>query len=272
MWDRPHPGVYRVAGQTESRLADLWVAALAVGPTAVISHESAALIHGAERLRPQPISLNVRHGWHHRLPGIVVHQIDDLVERHQRTWNGLTVSTPPRTVVDLGATQPERAVGQVADDLVRSRRTSYSAISSVLASIARPGKPGLHIVARVLEARTGGYVPSASALEEALFATLAAGGLPPPARQIPLPGRGPVRGLVDGAYLDAKIVLEADGRRWHARVEAARRDRERDAQVVRAGWVPLRFVHEQIVEEPAEVCAIVAEARARRLALLNPAA
>src|SRR3546814_14816748 len=90
--------------------------------------------------------------------------------------------------------------------------------------------------------------------------------------QIPLPGRGPTRGIADGGYLDAQIVLEADGRRWHGRLKAARRDRERDAQVVRAGWVPLRFVYEQLVHDPAEVCAVVAETRATRLALLNRAA
>src|SRR3546814_15933285 len=83
--------------------------------------------------------------------------------------------------------------------------------------------------------------------------------------QIPLPGRGPTRGIADGGYLDAQIVLEADGRRWHGRLKAARRDRERDAQVVRAGWVPLRFVYEQLVHDPAEVCAVVAETRATRL-------
>jgi very-short-patch-repair endonuclease len=78
--------------------------------------------------------------------------------------------------------------------------------------------------------------------------------------------------LVDGAYADARMVLEADGRRWHERLAASRADRERDAQVVRAGWVPLRFVYEQIVDEPAEVCAIVEDTRRGRLALLGRAA
>jgi hypothetical protein len=271
-WNRYHPGVYSVAGTPRSRVLDLWVAVLAVGADAVLSHESAALLHGAERLPLEPITLNVRHGSHHRIPGLFVHQIDDLTDRHRTQWRGLPVSTPARTVVDLGATCAQAIVGRIADDLVRSGRTTYAAISSVLASLTRPGKPGLVSVANVLEERGDGYVPSASVLEDALFAALAAGGLPAPERQVPLPGRGAIRGLVDGAYRDARMVLEADGRRWHARVEAARRDRERDAQVVRAGWVPLRFVHEQIVGDPGEVCAVVEETRERRLALFRHAA
>jgi hypothetical protein len=241
---------------------------LAVGPDAVVSHETAALLHGAEHLPIAPVTLTAPHGSHHRLTDVFVHQIGDLRPWQRTTRRGLPVSTPARAVVELGATQPPRVVGRVADDLVRGGRTSYGAISAVLADVARPGKPGVALVGRLLDARGDGYVPPASELERAMFDVLAAGGLPPPERQVPLPGRGAVAGVVDAAYRDARMVLEADGRRWHTRMEAARRDRERDAQVVRAGWVTLRFVYEQIHHEPADVCAVVADTRAGRLALL----
>lgn len=251
---------------------DLWIAVLGAGPSAVVSHESVALVHGAEKLPTRPVTLTVPHGGHHRLPGVLVHQIDDLAPSHRANWQGLTVSSPPRAVVELGATRSLSVVGRVADDLVRARRTTYSAIAAVLAAVTRPGKPGLGTVAAVLSERSDGHVPASSVLEEALFAALSAGGLPDPVRQVPLPGRGPLRGLVDAAYPDALIVIEADGRRWHSRVDAARRDRERDAQVVRAGWVPLRFVYEQVLEDPAAVCAVVAETLGRRITQLAGAA
>lgn len=108
---------------------------------------------------------------------------------------------------------------------MNARRTTLGAISAVFAQVARPGKPGMDTLASVLDERGDGYVPPTSELERGLFDTLDAGGLPPPARQIPLPGRGVVPGVADGGYLDALILLEADGRRWHARVQAARRDR-----------------------------------------------
>jgi very-short-patch-repair endonuclease len=167
-------------------------------------------------------------------------------------------------VVELGATQPIGVVGRVADDLISARRTTLAAIAAVLNDVARPGKPGLVRVARVLEERGPGYVPPQSELERALFAALAAGGLPEPLRQVPLPGRGGTRGLVDAAYPEARVLLEADGRRWHTRVDDLRRDRERDAQAVRAGWVPLRFVYEQVVHDPQGVCSVVADTLAVR--------
>lgn len=271
-WTRLHAGVYTAGGTPGSRDLELWAAVLAVGGSVVLSHESAAILHGAERLSLHPITLTNPHGGHHRIDGVVVHQIDDILPAHRTTLRGLPVSTPARAVVELGATQPVGEIGRVADDLVRERRTSYAAIAAVLAAVARPGKPGIEKLGVVLDERSDGYVPPASELERALFSALDAGGLPPPVRQLPLPGRGPIKGIADGGYTDALIVLEADGRRWHTRVAAAKRDRERDAQVVRAGWVPLRFVYEQIVHDPAGVCEAVAETRDQRLLQLRRAA
>jgi very-short-patch-repair endonuclease len=270
-WERRHPGVFALAGSEPTWSQRLWVAWLAAGGDSVLTHETSALLHGAERLPSSPVVLTNPHGWHHHIDGVFVHQIDDLVDPHRTTHWGLPVSTPARCVVELGATQTTAVVGRVADDLVRLRRTTFARIARVLADVTRPGKPGLERVGRVLEERMGGVVPPGSELERALFAALEAGGLPRPERQVRLPGTG-IAGLVDGAYSDAKLILEADGRRWHARVEAARADRERDAQAARAGWQTLRFVYEQIVHDPAEVCAVVAETRAARLSLLVRAA
>jgi very-short-patch-repair endonuclease len=238
----------------------------------VITHETSALCHGAERLPLDPVVLTVPHRWHHRIEGVFVHQIDDLQPWHQTTWRGLPISTPARCVVEVAATQPAREVGRAADDLVRLRRTTYLEIERVFAAVARPGKPGMATMAEVLDERGPGHVPPHSELERALFDALAAGGLPAPRRQVPLPGRSSVKGIADAAYDDARIVLEADGRRWHERVEAARRDRARDLQVVRAGWVPMRFGFELIVGSPGELCAAVIETRAGRLELFSRAA
>ncbi|HEX6567588.1 MAG TPA: DUF559 domain-containing protein, partial [Acidimicrobiales bacterium] len=156
--------------------------------------------------------------------------------------------------------------------LVQARATSWHAIGGVFRDVVRPGKPGMATVTALLDDRCGTTVPAASTLERALFTALAAGGLPEPVRQMPLPGSGPVRGLVDAAYPDARIVLEADGRTYHMRLADMRRDRERDARVVKAGWVTMRFVYSQVVDDPAAVCADVAEARRVRLPLFAAAA
>jgi hypothetical protein len=273
-WVRSFVGVYSFGGAPRTELSALWHAILAIGPAAVITHETGALAQGAERLPESPLTFTVPHRWHHRLPGVFVHQIDDLVPWHCTRWRGLPISKPSRCVVELGATQPEAVVGRVLDDLIQLRRTTMVEVSRVFADVLRPGKPGMVTIGRVLDARGDGHVPPASELERLLFGTLEAGGLPAPVRQIVLPGRerGGIRGIADAGYPDAKVLLEADGRRWHLRMAASRQDRERDAQVIRDGWVPLRFLHEQLVDDPAEVCAVVADTRADRLRLLQRAA
>lgn len=270
-WRRLAAGVYVATSDPPTRDQALWTAVLGVGRDVAVTHESAALLHGAEGLPETPITLTNPHRRHHHLAGVVVHQIDDLTKRDVEDLDGLPVSKPARTVVELGAVRGVADVGRVADDLVRMRRTTYAAINAALLRVARPGKPGIVTVARVLDERSEGHVPPSSELERALFAAIDAGGLPAPVRQIPLPGRalGGIRGLADGGYLDAMMILEADGRRWHGRLAAARADRERDAQAARAGWVSLRFVYEQIVHEPEEVCTVIADVRAQRLAQLG---
>jgi hypothetical protein len=271
-WRRPHPGVYVLTGVPPTHALELWIAVLAVGAGVVLSHETGARLHGADRLPRRPVTATMAHGSHHRLAGITVHQIDDVAPRHRTTVDGLPVVTAARAVIDLAVTLDFGRLGRVADDLVQARATTWRAIGGVFRDVARPGKPGLPVLARLMDDRCGTGVPADSMLERSLFSALAAGGLPAPLRQMPLPGWGPVRGLVDAAYPDARIVLEADGRTYHMRLEAMRRDRERDAQVVRAGWVPLRFVHDQVVHDPASVCAVVAETRAVRLPLFGRAA
>lgn len=271
-WHRALPGVYVLAGAPRTRALGLWVAVLAAGPASFVSHESAGLVHGARALPLRPVTLSAPHGSHHRLAGIMVHQIDDVAPDHRMTMSGLPITTAARTVVDLAAVIPPARLSDVADDLVQARATTWPAIGSVFRDVLRAGKPGMAAVASLLDDRCGADVPADSKLERALLTALAAGGLPAPVRQMPLPGRGPVRGLVDAAYPDARVVLEADGRTYHMRLTAMRRDRERDAQVVKAGWLPLRFVYDQIVRAPAAVCDDVATTRAVRLPLFGHAA
>lgn len=269
-WTPVHRGIYAIAGVSPSWLTAVWVAVLAAGEGAVVSHETALLLHGMpERMVPRwPVKVTMPHGTHPRLPGAVVHQLRDLAPEHvMQHRSGLVVATPARGIVDVSATVGERHLGRLVDDLIVARRVSQAQISRCLQDVARRGKPGVQALGRVLDDRGDGYVPPHSELERALFQVLAAGGLPEPRRQVPLPGRGAIEGLVDAAYPDARLLLEADGRRWHTRVRDLVRDRLRDAEAARAGWQTLRLLYEQITGDPDETCATVRDVRQARLGL-----
>lgn len=151
----------------------------------------------------------------------------------------------------------------------RELRLIHGVGMMALTDVARRGKPGVALLSRALEERGPGYVPPGSELEARLLAALTRAGLPEPVRQIQLPGRGAIEGIVDAGYADARLLLEADGRRWHTRLTDRLRDSQRDAEASRAGWLTLRFLYEQITQEPDEVASAVAETRAIRLQQFN---
>lgn len=270
-WDRVHPGVYRLAGVPPTWQGEIWAALLAAGPAATVSHETSLRLHGSPHVAPRPITLTVPHGAHPRIAGAVVHQIDDLQPHHVLALDGFPASDPARAVVEAAAVIGPRRLARVLDDLVFDRRTTYPQVSARLAEVIRPGKPGALTLARVLDERCDGSVPSGSRLERALTAALVTAGLPAPDRQMALPGPGAIEGLVDAAYRDCRLILEADGRRWHTRVRDLARDHARDAEAARAGWQTLRFLYEEITRDPEGVCATVADVRAvRRASLVGP--
>jgi Transcriptional regulator, AbiEi antitoxin/Protein of unknown function (DUF559) len=263
-WVVLHPGVYLLAGVPPTWHTEIWAALLAAGPLATVTHETSTRLHGSPHVGLRPITLTVPHGAHPRVRGAVVHQIDDLRSGQIATIDGLPVSRPARAVVEVAATFGRRRLGRVLDDMVFDRRTSYEEVGVALADVARPGKPGVVVLASVLDDRSTASVPGDSELERALFAALLGAGLPLPGAQRALPGTGAVQGVVDAAYPDCRLILEADGRRWHTRAADLRRDHERDAEAARAGWLTLRFLYEQITRDPDGVCAVVADVRAVR--------
>jgi very-short-patch-repair endonuclease len=268
-WTAVHPDVYRLAGSAPSWVGDVWAAVLACGSGATVSHETALALHGSPHVPGRPITVTVDGGPRRPLSGVVVHPpgAPPAAPAHVVVVEDLPVASPPRALLEVAGRLRPRALARALDDLVFDRRTTYAAVGACLAARAGPTTPGAAALGSLLDDRSPAAVPPASELERALFTALDAAGLPPPRRQMPLPGRGGVEGTVDAAYPDCRLILEADGRRWHTRVAALRRDHERDAEAARAGWQTLRFLYEQVVHHPADVCAVVADVRAVRAGL-----
>lgn len=264
-WVRARAGVFVLAGLPPDPGRELWIAWLAVGAEAVVSHEAAA---ERQRLHPVPsgrLVFTTRHGDHHRLPGVTVHQLRDVLPHHVHVVGGLPCTTIARTVVDLAAVSKLPRLRLVVENAVDDRLVTDEAVGLVLADVARRGKWGMARLATVLGERAPGEPVAASRLERMLLAAVLGAGNPPPVAQFPHPGRSPVHGCVDYAYPRERLILEADGRRWHQRIADLKRDRARDNEAARAGWQTMRFVWEELRSDPADVGRAVAETRAHRV-------
>jgi very-short-patch-repair endonuclease len=269
-WCVALPGVYVLAGVPGSFEQRLWIGWLAVGPGAVVSHESAAQLHAIPDVVRDRVTLTTAHGWHQRLSGIVVHQLDDVLGDHRMALRGLPVTTPARTVVDLAAVVHPARLARIVEDTHHARIASHLEVGRCMASVARRGKPGIGRLARVLDHLTATNSKSMSKLERMLFEVLSAAGLPRPVSQFPFPGRQFTNGCVDAAYADVKLIIEVDGRTWHTRISAIKRDHERDAAAARHGWQTLRLLWEHVDSDPAGMAMLIRDVlRERRLQLAS---
>jgi very-short-patch-repair endonuclease len=261
--------VYRLGGAPEGHLQRLWAAHLAVGAYSVVSHEAAAGLLHLSGFQRGLLVVTLDHPEHARVRSVTVHQITDLDRRWVWSLDGLPVTTSARTLVDLAATCGRARLERTFEDGLTSGRITRAATASCLFQVMRPGKRGLEKLASILDKHGPGRTPPASELERLLFTAISDAQLPAPRRQFPLPGRQATTGRVDAAYVDARLILEADGRRWHTRRADFARDRQRDNEAARAGWQTLRFTWEELHDDPTDVGATISEVRSQRLALLR---
>lgn len=57
----------------------------------------------------------------------------------------------------------------------------------------------------------------------------------------------------DFCWPERRLIVEADSYRWHRSPSALNDDRERDVELVLAGYVVLRFTYEHVTERPEYV-------------------
>jgi hypothetical protein len=269
LWLDRYEGVYKPAAYPDSFIGDLWAAHLAAGPGSYVSHEAAANLQALAGFGRRQQVLTVPHPGHARLQGVTVHQLTDAHLHELTVIEGLSVTTVPWTLVDVAATASKARVRAALDDAIAARLTTATEVGTALATIARRGKPGVLKMALLLDRHARGPVPPRSVLERYLVDGLVAAKEPVPILQHPFPGRNPAPGCTDGTYVDARLIVETDGRRWHTRIADIARDRARDNEAARAGYQTLRFLHEHVLNDIDDVVATIREVRLARLALLR---
>lgn len=267
-WRRRATGVYELPGHAGSWAQNLWVVYLAAGKNAVVSHEASATSHEAPGFPPNALTLTVPHPEHQRVPGATVHQSRVLRRHHWVMLYGRRTTTLARTLVDLAGSTSRGRLDAAYEHGLLTGRLTHAGMAATFTELFHPSRRGMLLLGDVLDSRGPGHVPAASELERRLFSVCELVGLEP-ARQFPLPGRQAITGCVDAALVEAKLILEADGRRWHSRVADFRRDRERDKAAARDGWQTLRFCHEELVENDrgeADTIRAIYDERCRLLA------
>jgi hypothetical protein len=267
-WERVAPGVVGVVGHRESWHRSLWLGALHAGPDAVVSHESAAELHGFRQVERGRVRLIVPAGsgpapdfaqWSRR---------SDLIPADTAMVHGLTVTGVARTVVDLAADLHAARLRLLLEDAIVRRRCTVESVGATLERVRRSGKRGVTKLDDVLDDLGPADGLPRSELERLADEAIRLAGLPEPVHEHPLPGRGVVTGFVDRAWPDALLILEADGRRWHERRQQMVRDADRNLEASRAGWHTIRLCWEHLAHDLAGTADTLRQIHAERRRLL----
>ena len=251
-----HRGVYAV-GHANPPVHGRWLAAVkACGPGAVLSHFSAAALWGIVTWDDRFPEITVQDTTPRDHRGIRAHRTTRLDPEDRTEREGIPVTTPARTLIDLAASLPypalRRAVRQAqADQLTDVRH--------LLAARARLGpRRGTAQLARVLAT---GPAPTRSELEDAVLDLLLRGGIDHPDVNVPLLV-GARRVVPDFRWPAQRLVVEADGARYHDDPTARADDAERQALLEAHGERVLRVTWRQAVARPVETLARVRAAGA----------
>jgi len=251
--ERVHPRVVRFVAVEECELSRMWASVLQVGVDAAVSHEAALRGQGVAKVPFHPvISVRVEAAHNHR--GIRVHRVGDLIDEHRITVRGLPMTTVERAVVDVATVFSLVRLADLVDRVtITERRTSIGGISRAYRQVNRHGRQGIAKLGEVLDERRPHGPTPRSQLEGQFDGLVEASGLPEPLREVPVPSLDEYPGLVDRAWEEAMMIVEIDGRSWHAREGSMATDRARDRAAGRKGWYTVRVLDEEVTDRRDQV-------------------
>jgi hypothetical protein len=256
---RLHPrfrGVYAVGHRHVGPEGLLWAAVLACGPGAVVSHVSAAAAWDMLASAARTVDVTVGLGGRKRRRGLRLHRTRALADDEVTTLRGLPITTPARTLLDLGATglNAERLAAAL-DRAELIHRLDFAQLHELLAR--HRGRPGTRSLKAQLE-RYRGSVDVRSHLERLIYQLCDDHGLPHPWSNISIEGK-----VRDFYWPRCRLVVEADSYAWHRSPSALNEDRERDVELTLAGYHVLRFTYEQVTRRPRWVAQTIQAALLR---------
>jgi very-short-patch-repair endonuclease len=254
-------GVYRTYGTPPGWEQEVHSACLAAGPDAVASHRSAALLW--ELIDPPaPVELTVPYARRPAPVGVIRHRSQALRPVDVATRHRVPVTTPARTLLDLGAVAAH-LVPSALERCLYKRLTTTAGLWRLLSELAKPGRRGVRPLRQFLEQRALGDARPESLLES-MFAGIAVSSGLRFKYQLPVHLDGH-RYVLDFAIPQLHLACEVDGLEAHGTRDAFDNDLERQNRLVRHGWMVLRYTYTALRQDRravrAELVSVVAQRR-----------
>jgi very-short-patch-repair endonuclease len=177
-----------------------------------------------------------------RLEGVKVHR-QPFETDEVTVLRGIPVTTPGRTLVDLADVVSERALERAIDE-ADYLRLDCAGLDP------RPGRAGSGRLEKTLTRYRPGTTRTRTPLEERFLALCRNANLPQPEVNVHVEGYE-----VDFLWRAQRLIVETDGHAAHRTRRAFERDPVRDADLIEAGYRPIRITERRLRSEPAAVAA-----------------
>ena len=255
-WEQVRPRVFRKAAKSQTEEQALFAVCLWLGPSAVVSHRSAARLLGLD-LKKGDLEITTQPRFKADAKGVIVHRSKLLTERDRRTIRGIPVTTGARTIIDLAGQFDDEELAILVEDAWRREIVAPDWVAQRLKELGKQvRRPAL---AEILADCRTRELPMESALEVRLWRLLKRHDLKPiPHYEFRDDFGQPAH--VDFAFPDHGLAIECDGFETHGTREAFENDRLRSARLVSIGWRVMMLTWRQVTEEPDTVIALIRQA------------
>jgi very-short-patch-repair endonuclease/predicted transcriptional regulator of viral defense system len=245
-----HRGVYAVGHRQLTREGEWLAAVLAGGDGAVLSHRSAAALHGLreERSRRVDVSTAARRlttNW------IELHGRRLLADEDVTVVRRVPVTTVSRTLLDLGELLTPRQLARAINEADVLGLLDTAKVDVVLARAGR--HRGAAALRMALDAHHGPTLLR-SELERRFRELIADARLPRAEHNVDVAGWE-----VDAVWPAARLAVELDSR-FHDTPAARRRDARKDEALRAAGWTVVRYRWRHVVGDAARTVAALRDA------------
>jgi len=224
-------------------------ALLWAGPKGILSHWSAASLHGL-----CPLETRVPHVWAPNgryCRGINVRRLFPDDQPRSRVVRGLRVTRVERTLLDMCAIASPQEVGEMMDAALRQRLTSIDKLRLEPGRASDTQKRGVARYRALVCERDADNAKVRSELEARMLRILRS--LPQPSVADHRVDDGKERYYLDFAFPAYRLGIECQSVRWHLGTDMLKRDAARHRRLTFQGWTILYFCWDDVVFAPERV-------------------
>lgn len=262
LWRRLYDDVYIAAGAPLTWKGSILAACWAGGFRAAASHRSAAALWALAGARKSIIEITCPRWRRAQHAGLVVHETTTLDALDLMVVDDIPVTTPERTLLDLGAVCHESVVEMALDKAENHGLVTRSSVQATLDRLAKRGRRGAGTLRRLLARHVQRRGPPESEMETMLIRCLRRNGWPEPVPQHVIRKAGAFVARVDAAYPQWRIAIEYQSDKHHSGDRASERDNDRRLRVIAAKWFPVEATLPDVRNGGALLAAALQEARA----------